>query len=208
MNGRKTDSTQGNYAPRHCDKLLLLAHVADDYGNDNSISRNHRPQQEFLSVNEKERGKTNVTRNLKEQTESSSEKIFNSSEPKSVESIRKQRIVRTATFAMKLMSVLINKSYAHVISWFDNGKSFIILNQDAFTRYVLPNEFKTAKYESFTRKLYRWGFRRVANSEKDRAFFHPLFLRNDPHLCRQMRSGNLVNEKDVIGCNLFISTRC
>lgn len=47
------------------------------------------------------------------------------------------------------------------IAWLPDGKSFIIRNPDEFTRQVLPKFFKATKFSSFTRKLYRWGFRQV-----------------------------------------------
>ena len=47
------------------------------------------------------------------------------------------------------------------IAWLPDGKSFVIRNPDEFTRKVLPKFFKATKFSSFTRKLYRWGFRQV-----------------------------------------------
>ena len=47
------------------------------------------------------------------------------------------------------------------IAWLPDGKSFVIRNPDEFTRQVLPKFFKATKFSSFTRKLYRWGFRQV-----------------------------------------------
>lgn len=188
---------QSKYEFNDCDKLLLLAHVAEgDYckhdDKRNQISRE--------KLHKKIKPQTNVRGCHKSlQVKPPSGNIFDMNEQRAFKSERKHRVVRTATFAMKLMSVMENKTYRHFVSWIDDGNSFIILDQDMFTRCVLPSEFKTAKYESFTRKLYRWGFRRVANSMKDRAFYHPLFLRNHPRLCRRMRSGNLVDELGVLG---------
>ena len=47
------------------------------------------------------------------------------------------------------------------VAWLPDGKSFVIRNPDEFTRQVLPKFFKATKFSSFTRKLYRWGFRQV-----------------------------------------------
>lgn len=47
------------------------------------------------------------------------------------------------------------------IAWLPDGKSFVVRNPDEFTRQVLPKFFKATKFSSFTRKLYRWGFRQV-----------------------------------------------
>ena len=192
---------QGKHAVNGCDKLLLLAHVAaNDYcQQDDQRNQSSNDKREVSNPQRENKSQTKVKGHHKSiQVTSPGENILHLSKSKRFKPRRKQRVVRTATFAMKLMSVLENKAFRHFISWLDDGKSFIILNQDAFTRCVLPSEFKTAKYESFTRKLYRWGFRRVASSMKDRAFFHPLFLRNYPLVCRRMRSGNLVDEMGVL----------
>ena len=47
------------------------------------------------------------------------------------------------------------------IAWADEGRAFIVRNPDAFAREVVPMFFKATKFSSFTRKLYRWGFRQV-----------------------------------------------
>jgi hypothetical protein len=47
------------------------------------------------------------------------------------------------------------------VAWLPDGKSFIIRNPDEFTRQLVPKYFKATKFSSFTRKLYRWGFRQV-----------------------------------------------
>ena len=202
-NNHNMDPKVGAYPHYFCNNLLLLAHVAENDYFDDKKSGNHADslsKEELYIVHKTIKAQTNIKDDCKlPKTDSTEDNIFDLTKSKSFELERKQRIVRTATFAMKLMSVLTEKCYSHVISWLDDGKAFIILDQETFTRYVLPKEFKTAKYESFTRKLYRWGFRRVANSAKDRAFYHPLFLRKHPLLCRNMRSGNLVNEMGVVG---------
>jgi len=49
----------------------------------------------------------------------------------------------------------------YCISWLADGKSFLIRHPEDFTRQVLPKFFKATKFSSFTRKLYRWGFRQL-----------------------------------------------
>ncbi len=46
--------------------------------------------------------------------------------------------------------------------------------------------FKQSKFTSFTRKLNRWGFERVARGPETGAYYHPLFQRNNLRLCLQM----------------------
>jgi len=45
------------------------------------------------------------------------------------------------------------------IAWLPRGEGFIIFDPLELAKSVLPLFFKVAKYESFTRKMYRWGFK-------------------------------------------------
>jgi hypothetical protein len=76
-------------------------------------------------------------------------------------------------------------------AWLPDGKSFVIRNPDEFTRQVLPNFFKATKFSSFTRKLYRWGFRQVNRGigpDDPIIFGNEFFQRDDRELMTKMRS--------------------
>ena len=48
------------------------------------------------------------------------------------------------------------------VAWKHDGKAFTINDKDNLTKHLLPMFFQQeSKFVSFTRKLYRWGFRRV-----------------------------------------------
>lgn len=49
----------------------------------------------------------------------------------------------------------------YCVAWLPEGKSFVIRNPDEFSRHLVPKFFKQTKFSSFTRKLYRWGFRQI-----------------------------------------------
>lgn len=77
------------------------------------------------------------------------------------------------------------------IAWIPDGKSFVIRNPDVFTRQVLPKFFKATKFQSFTRKLYRWGFRQVNRGigpDDPIIFGNEYFQRDDEELMVKMRS--------------------
>lgn len=91
----------------------------------------------------------------------------------------------------------------HIISWTPDGKSFIIHNMQTFQNYILPHYFNGIKFDSFQRKLYRWGFTKnlkVKGMEYDDIYYTPsssrkkniviwsnaLFQRNKPYLCHEM----------------------
>ena len=77
------------------------------------------------------------------------------------------------------------------VAWLDDGKSFIIRQPDEFTRKVLPKFFKATKFSSFTRKLYRWGFRQVNRGigpDDPIIFGNENFQRDNAELMAKMRS--------------------
>ena len=77
------------------------------------------------------------------------------------------------------------------VAWLPDGKSFVIRNPDEFTRQVLPKYFKATKFSSFTRKLYRWGFRQVNRGigpDDPIIFGNEFFQRDDMELMKKMRS--------------------
>jgi hypothetical protein len=95
-------------------------------------------------------------------------------------------------FPQRLMQVLADTSLGDVISWLPHGRSFVIIRPDVFSERVLPKYFpsndtrSSSKYPSFTRKLNRWGFRQATRGPDTGAFHHPLFRRDQPHLCLDM----------------------
>lgn len=90
----------------------------------------------------------------------------------------------------------IKKPEVACISWNATGQAIIIRNKDELTNNLLPIGFTKAKFSSFTRKLYRWGFRRDTGKQPesvvckpgDTVFWHPLFQRDDKLLVRHMKS--------------------
>jgi len=84
-----------------------------------------------------------------------------------------------------------NKKDNFCVAWLSDGKSFVVRNPDEFTRQVLPKFFKATKFSSFTRKLYRWGFRQVNRGigpDDPIIFGNEYFLRDDAAAMSKMRS--------------------
>mmetsp|Transcript_27391 Transcript_27391/g.54803 ORF Transcript_27391/g.54803 Transcript_27391/m.54803 type:complete len:369 (+) Transcript_27391:214-1320(+) len=100
----------------------------------------------------------------------------------------------SSNFPAKLHMMLSNPEHAHVISWMPHGRAWKILNKDLLVSEVIPQYFVQTKYESFTRQLSGWGFKRLHQSGPDfRAYYHECFLRGLPHLTQLMKRvpGNL-----------------
>jgi hypothetical protein len=98
---------------------------------------------------------------------------------------------RTYTFPEKMMHLLDSKEEKESMCWLPDGRSFAIIPGN-FAQKVLPKYFDGTKFESFTRKLNRWGFKRVTDDEDAPGTFtyhHPLFRRGLPSLCRWMSGG-------------------
>ena len=95
------------------------------------------------------------------------------------------------------MYVLECGKYNHIVDWKldteSNEKHFIVYDIDAFTKTVLPTFFKVAKYDSFQRKLYRWGFIKTRRTRaeklqlpKSACYVHPFFRQGDYNGAAQM----------------------
>ena len=98
---------------------------------------------------------------------------------------------RRHTFPDKLMDLLNSGDFTSSMSWLPHGNGFC-LHPDVFVKETLPKHFEGTKFESFTRKLNRWGFKRTAGEDAPEdafAYSHPLFKRDCPELCAGMRGG-------------------
>ena len=90
------------------------------------------------------------------------------------------------------------------ISWTRDGTAFTVHDKGELVQGLLPNFFPKAKFASFTRKLYRWGFRQLSlfapdgrpgsltgmerRKSKELRFGHEFFQRDNKPLMSHMRS--------------------
>lgn len=63
------------------------------------------------------------------------------------------------------------------VKWLHDSKGFAITDKDAFSESILKRHFGEAKYASFTRRLKRWGFRRITKGADSGAYYHDAFHR-------------------------------
>lgn len=95
------------------------------------------------------------------------------------------------------MYVLECGKYNHIVDWKldaeSNEQHFIVYDIDVFTETILPTFFKVAKYDSFQRKLYRWGFLKTRRTRADKlqlpksaCYAHPFFRQGDYNRASQM----------------------
>jgi HSF-type DNA-binding len=78
------------------------------------------------------------------------------------------------------------------LEWMPDGRGFVIRSKERVVNDILPQFFPKTKFSSFTRKLYRWGFRQVVipgGGETRELFFgNEYFQRDQKHLLKKMRS--------------------
>ena len=116
------------------------------------------------------------------------------SRPSKTKRATKEPKSRRDKFPQKLMEILSNKDYADIISWLPHGRSFIFHSPERFTESILPHYLKECKFSSFTRKLYRWGFRQVSKGPDAESFFHKMFRRDKPNLCSMITCGKEIRD--------------
>lgn len=66
-----------------------------------------------------------------------------------------------STFINKTFNILEDKEISDIISWTDNGNSFIVKNKEKFESMVLPRYFKHRKFSSFVRQLNMYDFHKL-----------------------------------------------
>jgi hypothetical protein len=69
----------------------------------------------------------------------------------------------------------------------DDGSQFQILNTHAFEEELLPRYFRHNRISSFKRLLRMYQFKRDEGTWMEGTFSHPLFHRDRPELCKQIR---------------------
>jgi len=89
-------------------------------------------------------------------------------------------------FPSKLFDVLSDEANTEILQWLTGGNAFIIYDKKRFAANILPRYFKQSQFTSFTRKLSRWSFIRVNRGPLMGAYYHKLFQRDKPALCRMM----------------------
>ena len=110
-------------------------------------------------------------------------------EPEVEEEPHRRRGGVSIAFPLKLHAVLDQveaDGLAHVISWQGHGRCFVVHKPKEFVDHVMPKYFRQTKLTSFQRQLNLYGFSRLTRGNDAGGYYHELFLRGMPFLCKQM----------------------
>ncbi|KAK8736888.1 hypothetical protein OTU49_004702, partial [Cherax quadricarinatus] len=98
-------------------------------------------------------------------------------------------------FLTKLWRLVDDAKTNDLISWTQNGRSFIIQNQAKFARELLPQYYKHNNMASFVRQLNMYGFHKVVSADSgglrverdEMEFAHQHFLRGQESLIENIK---------------------
>ena len=94
-----------------------------------------------------------------------------------------------------MLEVADELGFADIVSWCPHGRAFIVRKPKQFASKTMRKYFKHTKFTSFQRQLNLYGFRRITKGTDGGAYYHELFLRGRPDLCKyvSIRRNNLWN---------------
>ena len=104
---------------------------------------------------------------------------------------------KVPNFPAKMHAILSRTDLADIVAWMPHGRSWRVLKPREFEVKVIPIYFEHSKFSSFIRQANGWGFRRITQGRDRNSYYHPLFLRGLPHLCKQMKRPG-VSEKVAV----------
>lgn len=99
-------------------------------------------------------------------------------------SLEAQRSIPTP-FLTKTYQLVDDRTIDDVISWNEDGSTFIVWNTTVFARDLLPKYFKHNNFSSFVRQLNTYGFRKVVPDRWE--FANESFRRGEKQLLRDIQ---------------------
>ena len=72
-----------------------------------------------------------------------------------------------ASMLTVLYRMLEDPSYSSVVRWGDDGDSFVVLENEKFTKSILPKHFKHSNFASFVRQLNKYDFHKVRQNNEE-----------------------------------------
>ena len=108
-----------------------------------------------------------------------------------------------SSFLVKLYTILDGNKYSKYIKWSQDGLSIIILNQNAFTKNVLPDFFNHHNYSSFVRQLNLYNFHKIKSNKKgEQKYMHDQF-----HQSKTLEEIQLIKKKVKLDEDFIIPSK-
>ncbi|OMJ84718.1 hypothetical protein SteCoe_14108 [Stentor coeruleus] len=107
------------------------------------------------------------------------------------------------SFLKNTYEILCLESLNSIVTWTEDGGSFVIYDIFNFTNTVLPKYFKHSNLSSFIRQLNMYGFHKTKDDDNQvLQFSHPLFQKDRKHLLKEIhrKSGDslgLLNKEGI-----------
>ncbi|KAL3426262.1 HSF-type DNA-binding protein [Phlyctema vagabunda] len=73
----------------------------------------------------------------------------------------------SSDFVRKLYKMLEDPSHDSIVRWGEGGQSFVVLENEKFTKLILPKHFKHSNFASFVRQLNKYDFHKVRQNNED-----------------------------------------
>ncbi|KAI0007864.1 HSF-type DNA-binding-domain-containing protein [Xylariaceae sp. FL0662B] len=73
----------------------------------------------------------------------------------------------SSDFVRKLYKMLEDPAYSEVVRWGNEGDSFVVLENEKFTKTILPKHFKHSNFASFVRQLNKYDFHKVRHNDEN-----------------------------------------
>ncbi|KAH8593883.1 BRRG2, response regulator [Bisporella sp. PMI_857] len=73
----------------------------------------------------------------------------------------------SSDFVRKLYKMLEDSSHLDIVRWGEDKNSFVVLENDKFTKNILPKHFKHSNFASFVRQLNKYDFHKVRQNNED-----------------------------------------
>ncbi|EGP86598.1 unnamed protein product [Zymoseptoria tritici ST99CH_1A5] len=73
----------------------------------------------------------------------------------------------SSDFVRKLYKMLENPQDESIVRWGNEGDSFVVLENEKFTKHILPKHFKHSNFASFVRQLNKYDFHKVRHNNEE-----------------------------------------